>query len=367
LLLLNNTDVKKILDMSLCMAALDEVFKEMARGEAVGMGRIDVYVPSGEQAAPYYRWAVMTGGSKKDGLVCARMLSDMVAWPREHGRVRENKYARAPGTFLGLLFLFSAKDATPVAMINDGLLQHMRVGGCAGLGVKYLSRTDSSVVGMIGSGGMARTYLDAFCQVRAINKVKVWSPNTANAHSYAREVAERHGVECQVASSAHDAVRSVDIVSCCTSTNEPVFLNEWLEPGMHVTNLTSSEFQPSLPQIVDVAARAGEATPRLERLPPEADYFRAGFLGYVAGTPEERALVPKLTLPPDVIDMPQLVDLITGRVKGRTSYEQTTLFLNVGAIGAQFEGVAAAVYHKARDQGLGTEIPTNWFLQDIRD
>jgi hypothetical protein len=49
------------------------------------MGRIDVYVPSGEPA-PYYRWAVMTGGSKQDGFVCARMLSDMVSWPVEHGR-----------------------------------------------------------------------------------------------------------------------------------------------------------------------------------------------------------------------------------------------------------------------------------------
>ena len=96
MLLLNNADVEKVLDMPLCLAALDSVFHEMARGEAVGMGRIDVYVPSGEQAAPYYRWAVMTGGSKKDGFVCARMLSDMVAWPREHGRIRENKYARAP-------------------------------------------------------------------------------------------------------------------------------------------------------------------------------------------------------------------------------------------------------------------------------
>ena len=148
------------------------------------------------------------------------MLSDMVAWPREHGRLRENKYARAPGTFLGLLFLFSAKDATPVAMINDGFLQHMRVGGGAGLGAKYLSRADSSVVGMIGSGGMARTYLDAFCQVRSIKKVEVWSPNTAHAQAYAHDVAERHGVETEVASSARDAVRGVDIVSCCTSTKD---------------------------------------------------------------------------------------------------------------------------------------------------
>src|SRR5207302_7496527 len=123
----------------------------------------------------------------------------------------------APGTFLGLLFLFSAKDATPVAMINDGFLQHCRVGGGAGLGVKYLSRADSSVVGMIGSGGMARTYLDAFCQVRRIGKVKVWSPNAENATSYAWEMAERHRIEVEVAASAREAVRGVDIVSCCTS------------------------------------------------------------------------------------------------------------------------------------------------------
>jgi len=364
---LNNADVEKVLDMPLCMAALDRVFQELARGEAANMGRIDLYVPSGETAAPFYRWAVMTGGSKQDGIVCARMLSDMVAWPREYGRIRENKYARAPGTFLGLLLLFSAKDATPLAMINDGFLQHYRVGGGAGLGVKYLSKPDSSIVGMIGSGGMARTYLDAFMQVRKIRKVKVWSPNAANVRTYAREMAERHGIEVEPAASARDAVRGVDIVSCCTSTNEPVFFNEWLEPGMHVTNLTSSEIEPSLPRTVDVAMRAGEATPRLEKLRPEVDYFRAGFLGYVAGTPEERALVPKLTLPPDIINLPHLVDLIAGRAPGRTDDRQTSFFLNVGAIGAQFEGVAAAVYHRAREKGLGTKIPTDWFLQDIRD
>jgi alanine dehydrogenase len=367
LLLLNNADVAKVLDMSLCLAALDGVFQEMAIGDAVGMGRIDVYVPSGETPAPYYRWAVMTGGSKKDGYVCARMLSDMVNWPREYGRVRENKYARAPGTFCGLLFLFSAKDATPVAMINDGFLQHMRVGGGAGLGVKYLSRKDSHVVGMIGSGGMARTYLDAFCQVRDIKKVKVYSPNKDNVLLYAREMSELHGVEVEPAETAREAVRGVDIVSCCTSTNEPVFFNDWLEPGMHVTNLTSSEIEPSLPRIVDVPMRAGEATPRLEKLPAEASYARAGFLGYVAGQPDERALVPRLDLPPEIINMPRLVDLIAGKIKGRTDDKQTSFFLNVGAIGAQFEGVAAAVYNKARAQGLGIEIPTDYFLQDVRD
>src|SRR5437667_2657339 len=217
-------------------------------------------------------------------------------------------------------------------MINDGILQHVRVGGGAGRGVKYLSRPDSKTVGMIGSGGMARTYLDAFCQVRAISKVKAWSPNPDNVRTYAKEMAERHAIEVEPAASAREAVRGVDIVSCCTSTHEPVFFNDWLEPGMHVTNLTSSEIEPTLPTIVDIALRAGEATPPLEKLSPGVDYYRAGFLGYVAGQPQERALVPRLTLPSEIINMPNLVELIAGKAAGRTDAGQTSFFLNVGAI-----------------------------------
>jgi alanine dehydrogenase len=367
MLLLNNADVAQVLTMAVCQEALESVFHELAVGDAVGMGRIDLYVPSGQAEAPYYRWAVMAGGSKKDGYVCARMLSDMVSWPREYGKVRENKYAGQPGTFCGLLFLFSARDATPVAMFNDGLLQHMRVGGGAGLGAKYLARQNSRVVGMIGSGGMARTYLDAFCQVRPIEKVKVYSPNAEHVQAYAAEMNSLHDVEVEPVASAREAVRGVDIVSICTSSNEPVFLNEWLEPGMHVTNLTSADIQPDLYRAVDVALRAGEATPRLASAPPEAFNARAGFLAYVAGQPGERAIVPHLDLPEDLIGLPSLSHLLGGRAVGRTRDDQTSFFLNVGSIGAQFEAVAAAVYERARDQGLGTEIPTDWFLQDVRD
>ena len=367
MLLLNNADVEKVLDAGSCLDALEGVFREMAVGEAVGLGRMDLYVPSGEEQAPYYRWAVMAGGSRKDGYVCARMLSDMVAWPREYGRIRENKYASRPGTFCGLLFLFSARTGEPVAMINDGFLQHVRVAGGAGLGVKYLSRPESRTVGMLGSGGMARTYLDSFLQSRAITQVKVYSPNPDNRERYAREMTELHGIEVTPVGSAREAVRGADIVSCCTSSNEPVFFNDWLEPGMHVTNLTSVDIESDMYRIVDVAMRPGQATPRLENYPDEAFHARAGYLAYVAGTPEERNTVPRVDLPAEFLDMPRLPDLLAGRAEGRTSDEQTSLFMNVGAIGAQFEAVAAAVYESARSAGVGTEIPTDWFLQDVRD
>jgi ornithine cyclodeaminase/alanine dehydrogenase-like protein (mu-crystallin family) len=184
---------------------------------------------------------------------------------------------------------------------------------------------------------------------------------------YVREMSKRHGVEVEPAADAREAVRDADIVSICTSTNEPVFKSEWIEPGMHVTNLTSADIEPSLPRHVDVAVRAGAATPRLETPSTEAFYARAGFLGYVAGNEQERSTVPRVDLPPEIIAMPTLVDVISGRAQGRTEDRQTSFFLNVGAIGAQFEAVAAAVYRKAREQGLGREIPTEWFLQDVRD
>jgi alanine dehydrogenase len=159
----------------------------------------------------------------------------------------------------------------------------------------------------------------------------------------------------------------MDIVSVCTSSNEPVFLNSWLEPGQHVTNLTSADIEPTLSRAVDVAMRAGEATPRLEQNSDQTFYARAGFLAYVAGTPEERASVPHVNLPPDIIGMPRLVDLVSGKTRGRTDAKQTSFFLNVGAIGAQFEAVAAGVYERARAKDLGHEIPGDWFLQDVRD
>jgi ornithine cyclodeaminase/alanine dehydrogenase-like protein (mu-crystallin family) len=366
-LLISNDDVKKLLDMRSTLDALDGAFHELAKGDAAGMGRIDLYVPSQGEVAPWYRWAVMTGGSRKDGYVCARMLSDMVSWPREFGAVRENKFARAPGTWCGLLFLFSTRDATPVAMLNDGYLQHMRVGGGAGLGVKYLSREDSHVVGMIGSGGMARTYLDAFCCVRKITKVQVYSPNAANLRAYARDVEAKHGIEVTIAESARKAAEGADIVSICTSANQPVFMNDWLEPGQHVTNLTSADIESSLLRKADVTFRAGEGTPRLEQTSDDRFYARAGFLAYAAGTADERAQIPHLDLPKTVLRLPALTDLISGAAKGRTNPRQTSFFLNVGAIGVQFESVAALVYQRAREQKLGHEIPTEWFLQDERD
>jgi ornithine cyclodeaminase/alanine dehydrogenase-like protein (mu-crystallin family) len=62
-----------------------------------------------------------------------------------------------------------------------------------------------------------------------------------------------------------------------------------------------------------------------------------------------------------------LADLVNGKVKGRSSADQITYSERGNLQGAQFHAVAGKVYELAKGAGLGREIPTEWFLQDIRD
>ncbi len=153
MLLINNKEVEQLLDMKTCLEALETGYDDLLKGDAVYRPRLDVWSPC-ERPDGYHRWGTMEGSSRKIGVFAIRMKSDIVHWPE--GRTEE-KYCIRPGTYCGLIMVFSVRNGEPLAIINDGVLQHMRVGGCAGLGAKYLSLPDSSVVGIFGSGGMAQT------------------------------------------------------------------------------------------------------------------------------------------------------------------------------------------------------------------
>jgi alanine dehydrogenase len=64
---------------------------------------------------------------------------------------------------------------------------------------------------------------------------------------------------------------------------------------------------------------------------------------------------------------PEIADVMNGKSQGRTSSKQVTFYRNAGNQGLQFSSVAGWVYEKARENKRGREIPTRWFLQDIRD
>jgi ornithine cyclodeaminase/alanine dehydrogenase-like protein (mu-crystallin family) len=367
MLLLSNADVERVLTIEGCVGAIEDVYAELATGDAVGVPRIDMYTPSGRDEAPFHRWGVMAGASRGLGYACARLKSDMVAWPTVDGRRRETKWTREPGTFCGFILLFSTGTGEPLALMSDGVAQHLRVGAAAGVGAKHLARSDAAVVGMIGSGGMARSYLAALCSVRPIRTVRVYSPTTAHREAYALEMARRHGVEVVAVDDARSAVRGADIVALCVSSLEQVFDPAWLEPGMHVADVTRASTPPDFPRAVDRAFWHGNPTPLLERLPADAMYARGGYLSWVAGGPEAIDRIPRMPPNLDLLRLPTLADLLGGRATGRTADRETTFFHNVGNVGAQFAAVSGLAYQNAVAAGIGAHIPTEWFLEDVRD
>lgn len=366
MLFIHNDVVAQLLTMRECIDVQEHAFRQIPSGGAIQRPRIDMYVPC-EREDGYYRWGTMEGAN--DGVFAIRMKSDVITWPRgEDGLWRENKYCVQPGTFFGLILLLSTRNGEPLAFINDGVLQHMRVGAGAGIGARHLARKDAGTVGILGSGGMARTYLEAFHAVRPIRRAKVFSPTRENRETYAREMSERLGIEVEPVASAREAVRGVDILATCTDSMVPTFAAEWLEPGMHVTMLGPREVSQAVLARCDVKIRQGVGGLRLaetERIRCEIGHSPVAF---IAGSAEEmRRLPPKTTEGGFGGDFPDYCDLVTGKVAGRTRDDQITFYHNMGNQGLQFSSVGGLVYRKAKAAGLGREIPTEWFLQDIRD
>ena len=260
--------------------------------------------------------------------------------------------------------VFSTRNGEPLAIINDGIIQHMRVGGCAGLGAKYLSREDSSVIGLFGSGGMARTYLLAFNEARKIREVKVFSPTKKNREAYASEMSQKLGVKITPVEQPDDAVHGCDIVATCTDSIQ-VIVNDpaLVEPGMHLTCVKANEWNPEIVKKADLVIKMGRPTLNLD----VGQMRIGGEAAVVAGNTEEikRIANPKVDIFSQ--DFPLLTDIMSGKIKARTDKNQVTFFANSGTQGLQFASTAGYVVREAKRRGLGQEIPTSWFLQNIRD
>ena len=362
MLFIDNDVQRQLLTIEDCINAQDVAFRGLATGEATHRPNIEVYSPA-ERKDAYWRWTSTEGVSQTLGVFAIRMKSDVLTWPvGEGGNWTEEKYNTRPGLFCGLVFLFSTRNGEPLAILNDGIIQHMRVGAAAGLGAKYLSRSNSHVVGMLGSGGMARTALQGFCAVRDVHRVQVYSPTQEHREAYAAERRKMLGVDAVPVEGPRDAVRGADIVCFATDGMRPAVTGDWLEPGMHVTN-PGKGMGGEVFERADVIIRQGVGS-----TPPVDEELRRG-RGYSTGTEEELGRLPDQSSTRGLmrIKYPTFPDLAIGKAQGRTNDDQITLYLDAGNNGLQFAACGAIVYEKAKERGLGREIPTEWFLQDIRD
>ena len=378
-LILNNQELESVLDMPSSIDALYQGLKAYARGDAARRPRIDIFAPT-SRAEEFACFSSMEG-IIRGGYYAIRLKPDVISWPVVDGIKRRMTYCVEPGLYGGLILLFSTENAALVAIMNDGFIQHMRVGATAALGARYLSRSDAAVVGMIGSGGMARSLALGFSAVRKLRRVKAYSPNAERLSGYCREMSEKSDVEVVPVKSAREAAQGSDIVASCTNSMSPVLEGRWLEPGMYVANVTRRELDEEVPRritLVGYLAFGGDPL-KLGGFSDANFEIRTNALAYVAGRPEERDCIPATR--EDGMILPNArwspcVDWRTEKAIGRQSDGDIALLAELagsnlhglassGIQGIQFAAVAGRAYELALERGLGTRMDLRGFLQDI--
>ena len=353
-LILSNKDVEKVLTMPDCMEVLEDAYIELSEGRGLNRVRSDCLAPSG-QAEALYSLKSMDGVIPKLGVGAVRIDSDIVTWPKLGNTMRRVKVPAAPNArYVGLVLLFSSVNGEPLAILPDGVLQRMRVGAANGLAIKYLARKDASAVGILGSGWQAGAQLMAACAARGIEQIRCFSPNAEHCKVFASDMTAALGVEIEPVAQPEDAIAGADIVMCASNSIDNIFFERWIEPGVHLSSI-------KLPEIETAAMR------RAHRLVMHThDASPIHVVAKDTAVPEKaRDKGWDLGAGLDFRKTPTLPDVITGRAPGRQSEQEVTCFINNLGMGYQFAAAGAVVYRKAKEAGLGHDLPTDWFTQDV--
>ena len=364
-LILSNDDIASVLTMRETVESLERAYQELAQDDAVCRPRIDVRIPTPDPEKTY-QWGTMEGGSVS-GYFAIRMKSDIVYEQTYADTRTQEKYCVRPGLYCGLILLFAIENGEPLALINDGYLQHMRVGADSAIGTKYMAREDAAVVGMIGSGGMARSHAEAFSLVRDIQRIQVYSPTKEHRQAYAAEITERFGIETVAVDEPADAYAGADIVAGCTDASIPVVFGRYIEDGTHIT-CVGGQLDGDALERIDRALRLGSAPapvglPELalhdEVITYEASAGRTASARGRAGGGRAEGVVAE--------DRAVFLQQLLAGEPARPSPTAVTYSARGNIQGAQFFAVAGRAYELAKAKGLGRELPTEWLLQDIRD
>ncbi len=316
-LFLNEQEVTQLLPMDECIEALERAFAHAGAGKVDNKPRSRIRMPGGF----FHFMAAADGGQGVFGYK---------AYPSFAG----------PGGGKMMMMLYDYETGQLLACMEAGRLGQIRTGAASGLATRYMARCAASTVAVIGSGFQARTQLEAVCAVRSIGEARVFSRRQERREDFAQRSSERLGVDVQPVENAQECVEGADIVIAITSAREPVVLGDWLAPGAHVNAAGGNHW---LRREIDEAAVLKSELIVVDDL--EQARIECGDLMWL----EARG-----TFRWDMAH--ELQEVVAGRVPGRLSQEGVTLFESMGVA---LEDIAAAdlVYRKAREQGIGQELP----------
>jgi alanine dehydrogenase len=236
--------------------------------------------------------------------------------------------------------LYSSTDGKLKAMIEADLFGQLRTGAASGLATRLLANPDAQTLGMIGVGRQSRTQAVAVCAVRPIKRVLVSARTPESRETYARTLEKVLGIEVRAVASPEDCVSEADVVVTITKSAVPVLRGEWLAKGAHV-NVAGANSGDRREVDGDTVLRAAvKVTDDVEQARMEAGEFR----DLVAGNRLKWT------------DVRELGELVTGKVQGRQSSSDITLFKSLG-IALEDVAFGELVYQRALAAGIGKPLP----------
>jgi alanine dehydrogenase len=239
-------------------------------------------------------------------------------------------------THLATIVLLDPMTGELLSIMDGRYITEARTAAVSAVSVKHLAREDATRLAIIGTGVQARSHLEAISAVRQLNEIRVWSRSAANRAAFAREMRARTTATITPASSARNAVDAADVIVLATASREPVVQSDWIPDGAHVCAVGAC--RPDQREMDSALVARGRifVDSRTGALAEAGDIIlpiKEGAIGekHVAG---------------------ELGEVVLGRIAGRTSRDEVTIFKSLGMA---VEDVAAAhlAYVKAAERGLG--------------
>ena len=311
---INDEEVKELFNPAISLQSTIRAFRALAQGTVTMPQRLSLSVPE-------HQGTLLT-------MPC--YLHDEV------GEILSVKVATVYGlnpkdfglpTTMAHLILQDPKSGQLLAVMDAEMLTARRTAAASALATQMLSLEHADTLCLFGAGGQARDHIAAILGVRAISRVYILSRTARSRESLASDVRRKFGIEAIATDDVDSALSNSKIVCTATNSTNPLFAMNQVSPGTHINAIGS--FRPGMREFGDDVVTG--STIIVDQI--EAAKRGAGELIHAAASGDWKWE----TLKGD------LGGLTTGRIAGRSSVEEITLFKSVG-LAVQDATAADAVY-----------------------
>jgi alanine dehydrogenase len=314
---INEAEVRQLLTMPMAMDAVEEISRKQAAGHVI--------------LHPRHRFELPAGGG---------FFHYMAAMDTQAGFIAMKQYTYVKGVLRFLVPLYEISTGALLALIEADFMGQQRTGAASGVATKYLARQHARTAAILGTGGQAKTQLEAVAAARKLDSVRVYGRDLERRANFCAEMTTRLGIPVHPAASPAEAVRGVDIVVTATTSAKPVFDGHDIAEGTHVNAIGANHAHKRELDDTAVSRAAVIFVDSIEQSKQEAGDL----------------IIPFEHQPQKWDTVHELDQLIAGKVPGRTSDQQITLFKSNG-IASWDLAVAEKVYALAKQKNLGRELP----------